>query len=343
MEHLSHTPDSPPAGIDPAAAALSASGITPGNALTDAHARAHSTLPEPEFGFSPPEHYDPEEYRWVPVRRRPRWDGWTEEKQRRFIEILADTGLVGTAARAVGMSRDAAYKLRRAPHAAAFARAWDVARERAGALIEDVAFERALEGVETEIYDRNGGLTGSKTVYNDRLLTFLLRHLKPERYGTATHMRLRAADAAGSAGAVRGVAPVASPGSAKPPFEPPPEPQALTLEEALRAMEPALPAAPEAMLDPDTLEAELEIADIADGKLPHFLTEQGPVKSDAQLHAEKVAAMYEEGRRMDERMDEADAAGEKRPDMTDEEYTAWCLFIDPSQATDVPRKTRRKR
>ncbi len=54
-----------------------------------------------------PEPYDPAEYRWVPVRRRPRYDGWTEEKQRRFIETLADTGLVNVAARAVGMSRPA--------------------------------------------------------------------------------------------------------------------------------------------------------------------------------------------------------------------------------------------
>ena len=36
-----------------------------------------------------PVDYDPADYRWVPVRRRPRLDGWTEEKQRRFIEVLA--------------------------------------------------------------------------------------------------------------------------------------------------------------------------------------------------------------------------------------------------------------
>lgn len=28
--------------------------------------------------------YDPADYRWVPVRRRPRLDEWTEEKQRRL-------------------------------------------------------------------------------------------------------------------------------------------------------------------------------------------------------------------------------------------------------------------
>ncbi|MFN3726275.1 MAG: hypothetical protein ACK4SZ_08220 [Allosphingosinicella sp.] len=50
-----------------------------------------------EQGAPPPAAYDPADYRWVPVRRRPRYDGWTEEKQRRFI-VLADTGLVSAAA-----------------------------------------------------------------------------------------------------------------------------------------------------------------------------------------------------------------------------------------------------
>ena len=118
----------------------------------------------------PPISYDPAEYRWVPVRRRPRLDGWTEEKQRRFIEVLADTGLVGAAARAVGMSRETAYRLRRSPHGAAFARAWDAARQHAGSGLEDVAFERAIEGVEHNVYNEYGEVVCTKRVYNDRLL-----------------------------------------------------------------------------------------------------------------------------------------------------------------------------
>ena len=68
---------------------------------------ANSDAPAPD-GYDSPEYYDPQEYRWVPVRRRPRHDGWTEEKQRRFIEALADTGLVSHAAKSVGMSRESA-------------------------------------------------------------------------------------------------------------------------------------------------------------------------------------------------------------------------------------------
>jgi hypothetical protein len=127
--------------------------------------------PDPtEVGAPPPDGYDPAEYRWVPVRRRPRLDGWTEEKQRRFIETLADTGLVGAAAKAVGMSQETAYRLRRAPHGAAFARAWDAARHHAAGLVEDIAFERAFEGVEHNVYDQYGEVVSTKQVYNDRLL-----------------------------------------------------------------------------------------------------------------------------------------------------------------------------
>lgn len=128
-----------------------------------------------------PEEYDPADYRWVPVRRKPRFDGWTEEKQRRFIEVLADTGLVGTAAKAVGMSRETAYRLRRSDHGAAFARAWDAARHHAGGLIEDIAFERAIEGVEHEVYNDCGEVVGARLVHDNRLLKWLLSHLKADR------------------------------------------------------------------------------------------------------------------------------------------------------------------
>ena len=213
---------------------------------------------ENDDSSSEPEYYDPAEYRWVPVRRRPRHDGWTEEKQRRFIETLADTGLVSHAARAVGMSRESANRLRRSAHGASFARAWDAARQHAGTALEDIAFERAIEGVEHNVYDEYGDVICTKRVYNDRLLTFLLRHLKPERY---------APDVTG----------IASASSAN-------------LEMSLRAMEPQLPAPPEALMDAETFEEALDLADAADGILPTFLAEQSPDKVGQWLdrgHTEK--------------------------------------------------------
>jgi hypothetical protein len=259
-----------------------------------------------------PEPYDPADYRWVPVRRRPRTDGWTEEKQRRFIEALADTGLVSHAAKAVGMSRESANRLRRSPHGAAFARAWDAARLHAGSALEDIAFERAIEGQEQNIYNEYGEIVCTKRVVNDRLLTFLLSHLMPERYGKTA----------------RAVAPEsgAGPDSNDSPLPPP-----AALEASLRAIEPSLPAPPEEMLDPETLEAEIEIAEIMDGTLPPFLSEQRPHKSDEQLEAEEIAARHQRGKVAAEKEDR----GKK---LDDEERRDLYHYIDPTYRLDKGRK-----
>lgn len=249
------------------------------------------TLPAAaEDGAPPPDGYDPADYRWVPVRRRPRRDGWTEEKQRRFIEMLADTGLVGVAAKAVGMSRESAYRLRRSPHGAAFERAWDAARHHAGGPLEDIAFERAIEGVEHNVYDEHGEVIATRRVHNDRLLMFLLRHLKPERYG-------------GTKAA------------------PPPEP---SVAETLQAMEPLLPAPPDQLLDPETLADELELADIADGALPHFLAEQRAPKTAARAEAEAIAAQEARGKAAWEK------AQRKEGELSRAEFADMCRYLDPA-------------
>jgi hypothetical protein len=271
-----------------------------------------------EEGAPPPNGYDPADYRWVPVRRRPRIDGWTEEKQRRFIEVLADTGLVGAAARAVGMTRETAYRLRRSAHGAAFARAWDAARHHAGGLVEDIAFDRAFEGVEHNVYDECGNVVCTKRVYNDRLLMFLLRHLKPERYGGA----------APGGGTARTPAEAAAPSEPPEPAQPPPPPE---LQQCLRAMEPQLPAPPEQLLDEETLEHELILADAADGVLPHFLSEQRPPKSAARLEAEARAARAARGAAACEKA----SRGEK---LSDEEFADSCFYLDPIGASEIGRR-----
>ncbi|MFN3388890.1 MAG: hypothetical protein ACK40O_08145 [Allosphingosinicella sp.] len=60
-----------------------------------------------------------------PVPARARRDGWTADRQRVFIEGLAQSGCVGKAAAAAGMSRESAYRLRRRAGAEGFAAAWD--------------------------------------------------------------------------------------------------------------------------------------------------------------------------------------------------------------------------
>jgi len=54
---------------------------------------------------------------FAPIPLRPRHDGWTPARQRAFIVALAETACVEEAAAHVGLSRAAAYALRRRPDA----------------------------------------------------------------------------------------------------------------------------------------------------------------------------------------------------------------------------------
>jgi len=59
--------------------------------------------------------------------RRIRRDGWTTDRQVKFIVALNKTRSVTRAAAAAGMSRESAYRLRDRPGHLDFARAWDAA------------------------------------------------------------------------------------------------------------------------------------------------------------------------------------------------------------------------
>ncbi len=56
---------------------------------------------------------------------RPRHDGWDAKRQLAFLGALSITRSVAQAARAVGMSREGAYRLRARPDGALFAARWD--------------------------------------------------------------------------------------------------------------------------------------------------------------------------------------------------------------------------
>lgn len=90
---------------------------------------------------------------FLPVPLRARGDGWTPERQGRFIGFFAETGSVAEAARRVGMSRESAWRLRRRAGSESFAHAWDsVAAAWRGEPIEkrkitpDELAERAFDG-----------------------------------------------------------------------------------------------------------------------------------------------------------------------------------------------------
>jgi hypothetical protein len=123
---------------------------------------------------------DPLAFAAVPVR--PRHDGWTAEKQQAFIEGLADTGSVTKAALGVFMSPDSAYRLRRRADAAEFDKAWEAALAVVTRRLVDVAFERAIDGVENPIFHK-GEVVGFRRTVSDRLLMFLLKHQDPMTYG----------------------------------------------------------------------------------------------------------------------------------------------------------------
>ena len=58
------------------------------------------------------------------VARKARSDGWTPERQLRFLDALARTRSVTSAARAAGMSRESAYRLRSRKEGLLFAHLW---------------------------------------------------------------------------------------------------------------------------------------------------------------------------------------------------------------------------
>lgn len=135
---------------------------------------------------------------FAPVpRAKDRANGWKPEVQRQFIEALAETGSVKSAARRVNRAEVGAYLLRRHPEAAEFRKAWDIALDIGMRRIEDVAMDRALHGHEQPVYSY-GKLVGTRTVYNDRLLMFMLRNRAAERFPGG----LRQAEGAKSGNAV---------------------------------------------------------------------------------------------------------------------------------------------
>lgn len=127
---------------------------------------------------------------YTPARLAQRHDGWTAERQRIFLTVLAETGRVTEAARAAGMSPRSAYRLRWHPQGEAFAKAWIRALYIATRGLAALAFERATTGTVRE-YWKNGALVGETRQPSDRLLIFLLQRLAPETF---------------SHGSVRGVA-----------------------------------------------------------------------------------------------------------------------------------------
>lgn len=216
--------------------------------------------------------FDPADYKWLPVRRKPRKDGWTPQRQQDFISALAETGCVEHAAIRVSMTTTSCYRLRRSPGGEGFAAAWDLALQHAAHRLLDVAFDRAFRGSDEPVFDREGHVVGRRHRQNDRLTMFLLRAYMPDRFRHA-HRDWRAPDEA---------------------LPPPASPMA----DVLRRLAPAPVAEPHALLEPEELEDALLCADLLPGKLPHWHRGKGdaepPFMPSPEVEAELERLMHED-------------------------------------------------
>lgn len=162
--------------------------IAPGTSTDE---RVPSSDPSPAAapdGAAPPA----DRFDFDPVSVRRRRDGWTPERQREYVEALADTGVARHAAALVGMTEQSANRLRRRADARSFDLACTAALRHSARRILDCAFQRAIEGTVKLRYWR-GEVVGEERVYDNRLLIYLLgrtAHLlqpTPEEAAVAAH------------------------------------------------------------------------------------------------------------------------------------------------------------
>lgn len=102
------------------------------------------------------------------------------KKRQLFLDMLAQTGRVITAAKAAGWV-DTSYVHRLRRNDEDFAKAWAQAEEAAADILEEEMTRRAVDGVLEPVFYK-GEVVGFKTNYSDQLGMFLLRGLRPGKY-----------------------------------------------------------------------------------------------------------------------------------------------------------------
>ncbi|MEA3030308.1 MAG: hypothetical protein QOG13_1633 [Sphingomonadales bacterium] len=122
------------------------------------------------------------ELAFTPVPVRARHDGWSPARQIAFIQRLALCGSVATAARAVGVTRKSAYRLRERPGAESFASAWDNALAMGQCGRVDHAIERAVAGEVRPVFYR-GRKCGEYVRHSTGLTLAVLKLMARQRPG----------------------------------------------------------------------------------------------------------------------------------------------------------------
>jgi hypothetical protein len=123
---------------------------------------------------------------------RLRQDGWTPERQRRFLESIAEGHTVEDACRIVGLSVASAYALRRRASGAGFALGWHGANLLARERIADTLLARAIHG-QTETGTRPDGGSWTRHRYDNSLATRMLARLDAQADDPAAGPAHRAA------------------------------------------------------------------------------------------------------------------------------------------------------
>jgi hypothetical protein len=118
----------------------------------------------------------------------PRRDGWTADRRRRFVEFLAAGVDVRRACAGIGLSRQAAYKLRRRDPA--FALAWDDARQSARAAARRAWLAMLPEGLRRTMADLSGECKIQRLDFPPRTVSELSGACKLRAAGTPARDRV---------------------------------------------------------------------------------------------------------------------------------------------------------
>jgi hypothetical protein len=111
---------------------------------------------------------------------KPRHNGWSPRKMTAFLEALTETGSVTDAAKAVGMSRQSAHRLRAMLIGQPFDIAWEAALEIGLQQVAHAALDRALNGTVVPVFYK-GEQVGERRVFNERATLNLM--LMADRIG----------------------------------------------------------------------------------------------------------------------------------------------------------------
>ena len=98
----------------------------------------------------------------------------------KFLENLAEFGIVSHAAQACGHNRATAYRHRKDDKE--FAALWDDADAEASDVLEMEIRRRAVDGDERPIYSKDGKKIGTIVERSDRLIMFLAQARNPRRF-----------------------------------------------------------------------------------------------------------------------------------------------------------------